>query len=77
MTITLKVKQCCVGASDTPRFDAKVGDVVIIRQEVKIYEATIISILSSDNLVVFENSNESKPHTTIASSDILALVIQN
>lgn len=73
--MTLKVKQCCLGPSDSPRFEATVGDIVLVRQGIAIYKGSIVSILSSSSLVVSEDSTAPIQHNTISSSDIVALVL--
>lgn len=51
--MSIKVTQCCSSSSQNPRFDAGVGDTVLVRKEDStLYEATIKSIVSKDEIVI-------------------------
>lgn len=56
MVLTIRVKNCCLAANATPRYEAKVGDELLIRDGTKIFEATIVSVPSPNDVeVIVEN----------------------
>lgn len=77
MELSLKVSQCCLGSKQEARFDATIGDQVIVSRDNNLFKGEIISIISPFMLIVSDKSSQSMQKITIASSDVLALVIQD
>jgi hypothetical protein len=55
----IRVKRCCHGPADEPRFVADIGDTVLIREGASFLEAVIVSIPSADEVVVRDESTGS------------------
>ena len=67
MSLSISVKNCCHSTNHLPRFDAKIGDKVLIRKDERFYEAVIDSIPSATHVTVIYSHEPTQKVTEVAS----------
>lgn len=72
----IHVKQCLATSNRAARFDAGVGDVVLLSNGNRTYvEATICSVKSNNIVVVSMLEDSQEPEREISASEIQAVVL--
>lgn len=72
----IKIKECCHSSSNAVRFDAVVGDVVLIRCGEGVYTEVIIrAIPSSQYIIVADRYDAAPEEKKVAISEIVALML--
>jgi len=69
--LLVNVKRCCHSPATTPRFDARIGDTVLIDRSGVLIEATIQSAQDHGLLVVLEDGTSE----TVSRAQIVALML--
>lgn len=74
--MNIKVKECCHSPNSAVRYDAVVGDVLLIRRSDGMYvEATIRAIPSSLSVIVAELWDTESIEKEVSISEVAALML--
>jgi hypothetical protein len=74
----INIKECCHSPSNSARFDAVVGDVVLIRRGEGVYvEAIIRAIPSPSHIIVADQHNAASGEKEVEISEIVALMLDD
>lgn len=71
----IKIGKCCHSRSRQSRFDAEVGDIVLIREDSAYLEAKITAILSADLVAVSVAAGDSLDERKVPREAIIALMV--